>query len=111
MKAAIVFLICFVSLALNTNTCVFSEYSLIVFGTGNDEIVCEDSVAFGSTLGVLLLGFLWACASLLPLCVGWDALLLRTDTAHRSNFRRMLAHSFPVIQEIVDMFAWISTPL
>ena len=59
-------------------------------------MVWEDLVAPTSNLGILFVGFVWSCASFLPLCVGWDALLLHSNTAHRSNLRRMLTRSFPV---------------
>ena len=82
----------------------------MVVGAGKGEMVSEDLVAPSPNRGVLPVGFLWSCASLLPLCVGWDALLLRTNAAHSNHFRRMPTHSFPVIHQIGDIFARSLTP-
>ena len=68
----------------------------MVVGAGKGEIACEDLVAPTSTLSALFLWSLWSHPSLLPVCMGWDALLLYTDTPHRSGFRRMLTRGVPV---------------
>ena len=73
----------------------------MVVGAGKGEIAGQDLVAPTSTLGVLFLWFLWSHPSLLPVCLGWDALLLYTDTSHRSNFRRMLTRGVPVAKRDV----------